>query len=103
MTLDWKRLLFHLLTAILAVALVEATLVGLTWTSPKIAQLLAPPWPTVPDDRLGHRPSPGVLDHDSRGWRNAAAYEKADIVVLGDSQTYGQGVQAMEAWPRQLE
>jgi len=37
----------------------------LAWTSPKVNQLLAPPWTTVSDDRLGHRPGPGVPGHDA--------------------------------------
>jgi hypothetical protein len=41
--------------------------------------------------------------HDSRGWRNSAAPEKADVVVFGDSQTYGLNVDLERAWPQQLE
>src|SRR5258708_10249177 len=98
MIADRKRLLFYCLTAIVRLGVVEGTLAMLAWTSPKVNQLLAPPWTAVFDDRLGHRPSPGVPGHDGRGWRNPAAYKKADVVALGDSQTYGEGVDAMETW-----
>lgn len=103
MIINKKRALFSVLTVIVTVGLIEAMLNILTWTSPRVAQLLTSPWPIVPDDHLGYRPSPGIPDHDSRGWRNPMAYKKADLVALGDSQTYGAGVDAMEAWPRQLE
>jgi hypothetical protein len=44
-----------------------------------------------------------VPGHDARGWRNPTAYKKADVVALGDSQTYGENVAPAEIWPRQLE
>ena len=100
---DRKRLLFYGLTAIITFALMEALLAMLAWTSPKVNQLLAPPWTTVSDDRVGYRPGPGVPGHDARGWRNPTAYRKADVVALGDSQTYGENVAAAEIWPRRLE
>ena len=56
----------------------------------------------VDDDLLGHRPNPRQSDHDSKGFRNAVALERADIVCLGDSQTYGAGVPRDDAWPHQL-
>ena len=53
------------------------------------------------DPVLGFRPRPKAGDHDSRGFRNAEALRSADIVCLGDSQTYGPpyGVRE-EAWPQ---
>lgn len=58
--------------------------------------------PFLPDSRLGIRPNPEYPGHDSRGFRNALALERADIVVLGDSQTYGSGVEREQAWPERL-
>lgn len=54
------------------------------------------------DDVLGNRPNPGYPGHDARGWRNSVALETAEIVALGDSQTYGLNVLPEEAWPQQL-
>ena len=72
----------------------------------ELARRLAAPSPaaapTLPDARLGHRPNPAYPDHDRRGFRNPKALERADVVALGDSQTYGTGVRPEEAWPRQL-
>jgi len=56
----------------------------------------------IPDARLGHRPNPAYEGHDSRGWRNSAALDRADMVVLGDSQTYGLNVPLQDAWPQVL-
>jgi hypothetical protein len=98
-----RHLLFYCFSAIITVALIEALLAMLAWTFPKVNRLLAPPWTTVSDDRLDRRPSPGVPGHDARGWRNPTAYRKADVVALGDSQTYGENVAAAEIWPRRLE
>src|SRR5215467_8758300 len=48
----------------------------------------------VPDERLGFRPNPNFPGHDSRGWTNSSPFERADIVVFGDSHVYGR------AWPQ---
>lgn len=55
-----------------------------------------------PDAALGARPKIGYPDHDARGWRNREALDQADIVTVGDSQTYGLGVSKENAWPQQL-
>ena len=71
-----------------------------------VADALQPPWhivtPSIEDAELGHRPRPDFGDHDGRGFRNPVALEQAEIVCMGDSQTYGRGVQREEAWPQQL-
>lgn len=54
----------------------------------------------VSDERIGIIGS--GEEHDARGFRNAAALDRADIVVLGDSQTYGNNAEREEAWPQQL-
>lgn len=56
----------------------------------------------VPDKRLGHRPSPNYPEHDANGFRNASIPTSADIVTLGDSQTYGAQVSPGDPWPRRL-
>lgn len=45
---------------------------------------------------------PGIHQHDDRGFRNEAALESADIVAIGDSQTWGHNVGPSHAWPQQL-
>jgi len=61
------------------------------------------PHAPIKDVGLGHRPNPTHPEHDARGFRNPAALDRAEILALGDSQTYGAGVESDEAWPRVLE
>lgn len=56
----------------------------------------------VPDAVIGHRPNPAFRGHDARGWRNASALRRAEIVVMGDSQTYGLNASVRATWPQQL-
>lgn len=91
LTLAFLELLFHLLATV----------------SEPVADTLRmyPEGPHAPleDAELGHRPNPTHPEHDARGFRNPAALNRAEIVALGDSQTYGAGVESDEAWPRVLE
>jgi hypothetical protein len=100
-------LLFRAGALILALGLVEAALDLLRWLSPPVEALLGPPGVgvqhTIPDDRLGLRPNPGVPGTDAHGYRNREVPVSAAVVALGDSQTWGTGVEADEAWPRVLE
>jgi lysophospholipase L1-like esterase len=57
----------------------------------------------VSDPQLGVRIPANSPGHDANGYRNAAGRQQADIVALGDSQTWGVNVQAVDAWPQQLE
>lgn len=56
----------------------------------------------IPDERLGYRGNPNHPDHDARGYRNARALASADVVTLGDSNTYGISVKREQAWPSVL-
>jgi lysophospholipase L1-like esterase len=57
----------------------------------------------VSDPELGVRIVPNSPGHDANGFRNAVARPQADIVAIGDSQTWGVNVQGLDAWPQQLE
>ncbi len=68
------------------------------------ANPLAPPVGiSMPDPLLGHRFRPGAGGHDLNGFRNDSVYSRADVVVLGDSQSYGSGVEQRENWPSKLQ
>jgi lysophospholipase L1-like esterase len=41
-------------------------------------------------------------EHDRNGFRNKAVPNTADIIAMGDSQTYGTNVRSEETWPKQL-
>jgi lysophospholipase L1-like esterase len=84
------------------IGILEITLGLLAFVSPRVDWLLSFER-VIPDARLGYRPKPGVPGHDRNGFRNQEVPDKAAIVALGDSQTYGTGVAPEDAWPRQLE
>ena len=94
-----------LLAAALAVS--EGLLRLAASASPKAARLLtgrpAGPEREFRDGRLGAHPNPAFPGHDSNGFRNPVVPRTAEIVVFGDSQTYGLGVPLHETWPRLLE
>jgi lysophospholipase L1-like esterase len=56
----------------------------------------------VDDPVLGHRIEPHTTGHDALGFRNARVPEQADVVAVGDSQTYGVNATRDGSWPHQL-
>lgn len=56
----------------------------------------------VTDPLLGHAVEPGSGAHDAWGFRNRRVPPHADIVTIGDSQTYGVSAPAKESWPAVL-
>jgi lysophospholipase L1-like esterase len=54
------------------------------------------------DSILGRRLEPGASGHDQWGFRNREIPPRADVVTIGDSQTYGVGVPRLSSWPAQL-
>lgn len=51
---------------------------------------------------LRHAIVPGSGGHDEWGFRNVSVPEDAQVVAIGDSQTYGTSVPANESWPAWL-
>lgn len=100
-----KTVLFGFLTFCLVIAFLEIFLTFTTIVSPRVKELLSQKAVshTIPDERLGYRPNPEFPGHDSKGFRNPTVPNKAKIVALGDSQTYGAGVDSQDTWPRQFE
>ncbi|MEM7029616.1 MAG: SGNH/GDSL hydrolase family protein [Chloroflexota bacterium] len=92
-----KNLLLLLIATLSPLIVVE---IGLrVWVSMRVDT--APPI-ALKDKQLGWRPNPQHPDHDHNGFRNKSVPEQADIVAMGDSQTYGMGVLPDQAWPQQL-
>jgi len=54
------------------------------------------------DDELGKRTPTDAQGHDARGWRNETALDQADIVAIGDSQTWGVNATLAESYPSVL-
>lgn len=100
-----RTALLHMVLLLLSLALAELALQIAGHASRSVQRVLAAPWevamPTLPDAQFIYRGNPLRPDHDERGYRNERALERADIVTLGDSQTYGL-VDAPQAWPRVL-
>jgi len=57
----------------------------------------------VEDEMLGTRIAENSSGHDAWGFRNVEVPEQAEIVAIGDSQTYGVAACAHNSWPSQLE
>jgi hypothetical protein len=56
----------------------------------------------IPDPLLEYRTAPGTGENDARGYRNASAPDRADVVALGDSQTWGVNASRDATWPAVL-
>lgn len=56
----------------------------------------------VSDAELGHHIEPGSGGHDTWGFRNFSVPDSADVVVIGDSQTWGVNARTNESFPYQL-
>tara|TARA_R110002049_G_scaffold4601_5_gene32183 strand:+ start:255566 stop:256900 length:1335 start_codon:yes stop_codon:yes gene_type:complete len=107
-----KKILFAAVLILIVGISLEIGIGVLCMALPSVDKALQPQWKsdspddeaisTIDDNILGHRPRPNYADHDSRGFRNAKAIERADVVCLGDSQTYGTGVSREDAWPSRL-
>jgi hypothetical protein len=96
-----RKILFPVLLAFLIVAFLEVTLTLLSRLSPRVNEILTSY--TAPHERFGARPHSAIPEYDSKGYRNPKVPSPVDIVTLGDSQTFGAGVAAEDAWPRQFE
>ncbi len=101
-----RRLLSYSAVALFTLLLAEFSLQVAGALFPSIDMLTHTPGIGTPlpdlliaDERLGLKGNPDYPDHDRRGFRNPAALDRADIVTLGDSNTYGLGVPRDETWP----
>lgn len=102
-----RRAVYTAGALLLGAMLLELVLGGIALLSPTVANTITFASVThdprrVPDDVLVERPNPDWPDHDSAGFRNPERLLRAEVVALGDSQTYGTGVRAEEAWPLAL-
>jgi len=88
---------------LITLALLEAALWLLASRNKSVAVMTASALTdTLPDAALGSRLNPEYPGHDRDGFRNAAVLDRADLVAIGDSQTYGTNVQMKQAWPQQI-
>jgi hypothetical protein len=100
---SWRRVLVANL-ALIVVGLVMSEILlqlGSAWR-PEIDRATGGRWyaPFLPDKGFGVKGNPRYPGHDFRGFRNAGSMEKAAIVAMGSSHTYGEGVS--QPWPTLL-
>ena len=95
-----RQLALWTCTALISALLVELTLRLAAAASPAVYSAVY--HHRVADDQLGWRFDSGFPDIDARGFRNERVPDRADIAVLGDSQSYGYGLPPEFSWPRQL-
>ncbi len=87
----WRRMLFALVPCIAVLLLVE---LGLRLFGPARelpARLRA-------DARLGHVLEPGSEGTDEHGFRNATVPVRTDVLIVGDSQTWGFQIERAETF-----
>ena len=85
-------LLFSLVIAEAVLRLVERSQLGDRAIEDKL----------IADPVLGKKLAPFTRGHDANGFRNDSVPQHADIVSLGDSQTWGVNAERLDAWPQQL-
>jgi len=96
------KIIVFLFVAILGSLIISEILLHIiSYAFPKQSYQIWPK-PVVEDRELMYRPNPGHPEHDKNGFRNKCVPAAADIVALGDSQTYGVTVKREYAWPHQL-
>ncbi len=99
-----KAGLFYGVMIVLALGLIELALQTMCLVSRRVNWMLSPAGEVaLPDAQLEFRPNPAFPEHDDHGFRNDRVLSQAHAVALGDSQTYGVGVKAQEAWPARLQ
>ncbi len=91
----WRRLGLALAAGLAALLLVEATIRILDLQRFSVPEL-------VPDPELGHAHVPERSDLDEWGFRNRSVPERAHIVCLGDSLTFGTNVRRLDSYPSAL-
>lgn len=97
-----KSLINFIGIAIVTILISETSLIILSVVIPKFDMILSLEQPSIPDERLGRIPNPRYPGHDKKGYRNNYVPMDVLVIAMGDSQTYGLGVNAEEAWPQQL-
>lgn len=102
----WFKYMRPFVLVLASLIFAEIALQILSMVSPNIRELLTQTGKYAPrgikNYCIGARPNPAFREHDCFGFRNAFLPSKADIVALGDSQTYGTSVLPHEPWPQQL-
>ncbi|MFK7742540.1 MAG: hypothetical protein AB8H80_19670 [Planctomycetota bacterium] len=92
----WRKLLFAAVPLALCLLAAEVAYRLLASPAETPAELLR-------DPRLGHRIQPGTAGTDARGFRNPDALPTADVLVVGDSQTWGFHIAPAETFAQRYQ
>jgi hypothetical protein len=101
-----KQFIFLGLSLLLIVVALEITIQLAVLFSSKLDIMISkvPRTPhSISDSVYGVRPNPDFPGHDAWGFRNLSVPTSADIVAMGDSQTYGTGISSRYNWPSKLD
>ncbi len=102
-SLKRKRLCFWIVTLIVTLTSMELALQLLSFVFPRVDCVLSLNPKALSDERLIVRGNPKHPEHDEKGFRNKSVPQKVDVLAIGDSQTYGTGVNAGQDWPQQMQ
>jgi lysophospholipase L1-like esterase len=101
-----RRILIILLYGVCAAAAVLALIpfmqMGMFYLDPYAGDLYSAVHNRVADEQLTWRIKPNAWGHDKNGFRNARVPAQADIIAIGDSQTWGINARRGETWPSVL-
>ncbi len=92
----WRRAGFACVPLLVCLLLAEVAFRALGPSRPTAMVLL-------PDPRLGHVAEPGTAGTDGAGFRNPDVAQRADVLFVGDSQTWGFAVDAEQTFCRRVE
>ena len=95
-----RRILFPVIRIFFAISLSLVIAEGVLRLAFDEVNFLAPELEA--DPILGRRIKPNSAGHDDWGYRNRTVPSSADIVAIGDSQTYGVSALADQSWPAWL-
>lgn len=99
-----KAGLFFLAAFFALIFIVEGVLSAACILFPRAEMILSRSNPLlIKDETLLWKGNPRIPGHDKSGFRNPAVLKTADVGVLGDSQTYGFGLDGEFAWPEQMK
>jgi hypothetical protein len=100
---SWRTVLAANLALIVVGLLMTEILLqlGSAWR-PEIDRATGGRWyaPFLPDKGFGVKGNPRYPGHDFRGFKNTGSMEKAAIVAMGSSHSYGEGIS--QPWPTLL-
>jgi hypothetical protein len=92
----WRKVLLSALVLLVGLLVVEVAARVLDLSALSVAELER-------DPVLGHVHRPDRGGMDAGGFRNPSVPARADVVCVGDSQTFGANIRAEDTWPRALE